>query len=784
MPRLGGCWSWSIKIDRRYTTRFDSGNLSLQMTSRWLQFVFLSCAFLWLMPSASAQLFQKKDKTKVLLNADFTERDNEKDLTILRGNVQIILEQNFISCNEAIVMMGKNEVIAVGKVLLKTPQSDIQADKLVFNFKEQTGKIFNGVVLSGKVLIQSDYIEKTGLDTYVSNSAYLTSCTTCAASWSFTADEIDATIEGYAYIKNSWLHVLEVPLIYFPYLIVPLKNERQSGVLTPTMGNHPYAGFGLEIPYFWAISRSQDMTLSAKHFDSSGFQGLVNYRYRLSQKSSGELDTAMLWDKAMDGKRRWHANYEHYLELPNDYIQRTTISLTSDLDYVNHFQQQFPFFGLPALDNRTSITKNFEDFHLSVDTSYYISLLQDSIADGRETSVHRLPEVRFSLSDRKLFDNANIFYRLNGQYINIARQGFGFDSLFTPPGAPEGYRPGNVTGVFDSTTDKVRTGQRLDIQQMLYMPMRLMDNAIDFTPYASYRHTQYVLGAINEQQNFDFFPHRNYTQVGVNTSTEMSAIYQGGSSRYRHSMIPEVSFQAITNANQTNSTFFGSQNQIPYFLQTQPLQNSDVLNTTDGRGLQFDYEDRIIGKRLVNFAFTNKIAQKSDSPLGQVYNQPVLFTVSQAYDIIESKNDNGRPWQDIRGLLNVRTGRVDSLTEFFHFPYHKQTNVNSRLRLALENTNYFEVIYTNYLNVPADPADIQRSLRQESALLAVGLDTKTTALFSNIEYSLKDSEWRRWTVNATLTPPGDCWIIGALLYKNLDTDEIGWDARITFKFGK
>lgn len=757
------------------------------MTASWIHLAFISLAFFWLSPHASAQIFQKKDKTKILLNADFTERDNEKDLTILRGNVQVILEQNFISCNEAIIMMAKNEVIAVGKVLLKTPQSDIQADKIVFNFKENTGKIFNGVVLSGKVLIQSDYIEKTGIDSYVSNSAYLTSCTTCAASWSFTADEVDATMESYAYIKNSWLHILEVPLIYFPYLIVPLKNERQSGILTPTMGNHPYADFGVEIPYFWAISRSQDMTISGKHYSRSGFQGLVNYRYRLSQKSSGELDTAMLWDKAMDGKRRWHTNYAHYLELPNDYIQRTTVSLTSDLDYVNHFQQQFPFFGLPALDNRTSITKNFEDFHLSLDTSYYVSLLQDTISDGRETSVHRLPEVRFSLTDKKLFDKPNIFYRANAQYINLARQGVGFDSPFTPqaldPGVPVGFRPGNVTGVFDPAADKVRTGQRLDLQQMVYMPLRVFDKSLDVAPYAIYRHTQYVLGAINEQQNYDFFPHRNYTQVGVNTSTELSAIYQGESNRYRHSIVPEVGFQSITNSYQTDSPFFGRQAQIPYFLQTQPLQNADILDP-GGRGLQFDYEDRIVGKRLVNFALTNKIMQKSDSPLGQVYNQPVLFTVSQAYDLIEAKNEGGRPWQDIRGLLNVRTGRVDSLTEFFHFPYHKQTNINSRLRLALQNTNYFEVIYANYLNVPARPEDLDRSLRQESALLALGMDTKTTAVFSTVEYSLKDSEWRRWNVNATFTPPGDCWIIGALVYKFLDTDEIGWDARITFKFGK
>ncbi|MCC6138052.1 MAG: hypothetical protein IT287_05430, partial [Bdellovibrionaceae bacterium] len=392
------------------------------------------------------------------------------------------------------------------------------------------------------------------------------------------------------------------------------------------------------------------------------------------------------------------------------------------------------------------------------------------------------PEVRFSLTDKKILDYPPVFFRFNSQYINLARQGFGFDSPFTTSNGFPGYRPDSPTGVFDPATDKVRTGQRLDLQPMLYMPLRAFNKAIDVTPYMMYRHTQYVLGAINEDQNFEFFPHRNYTQLGVNTSTEFSAIFQGKTSRYRHSIIPEIGFQSITNSYQTNSTFFGSQGQIPYFLQTQPLQDLDLQPS--GRGLQFDYEDRIIGKRLINFAITNKLTEKSESPLGLTYNQPILFSLSQAYDFIEAKNEKGLPWQDIRGLLNVRMGRVESLTETFHFPYHKVNNVSSRLRLALLNTNYFEIIYTNYLNVPAVPEDVDRNKRQESAILTLGMNTLYATLFGNVEYSLKDSEWKRWTVSAALIPPGDCWTISAEIFKNLDSDDFGGKGRITFKFGK
>lgn len=760
-----------------------------------LLFSFLSEA------SAQTSILPSKQNSKVLLNAQFIERDNEKDITILRDNVQVVLEKNFISCHEAIILWSKNEIVAVGNVLLKTAKSDIKADKIIYNFQEQTGKIFNGTIVSGQVLMQGDMIDKTGPDSYNADSAYFTSCITCPASWSFTADNVDATIEGYAYIKNPWLHFVEVPFLYMPYLVIPLKNDRQTGLLPPSFDVTSYSGASIEIPFFWAINRSQDMTLSTRLSEKSGVQTSLNYRYRLSEKSSGELTTYFLKDAAYEQdkhKARRFTSYAHYLELPNDFIQRTTINAVSDTEYGNDFIH-YPFRGESALDNRTSVTKNFSSFQLILDSSFYTSMIQESIDAGKETSVHRLPEIRFALVDQKISEDANLFFRMNAQYVNFSRQSLGYDSPYTVNGTDRvGYRPGGSlagaanptspfpapTGVFDPSRDIIRTGQRLDIQPTFYAPYRLFNKSIDVTPYFGYRQTQYVLGAVNESQNFDFFPHRNYIHTGVYTSTELSAIYRTRDNRYRHSMIPSIDFQSIPWFSQTNHSFFGSQDQIPYFLQTQPLQDTDLK--TGGRGLQFDYEDRIVGRRLVNFGFTNKIVQKSSSSLGLQYDQPFLLSFSQAYDFIEAKKENGRPWQDIRGLMNIRWGKLNSFTEAFHFPYHKVTNVSSRIRVNVIGTNYFEVIYSNYLNVPALPENVNLNERLETMWLSAGLNTEYLSLSGQVEYSLKDDEadaWKQWRLNTEIIPPGRCWTITANLFKTLDVDNFGGTVMVNFKFG-
>lgn len=722
----------------------------------------------------------KRGKQKILVNASFMERDNQKDLTILRDNVQVIFEQTYISCNEAIVLWSKNEVIAVGNVLMKSGKSTIQADKIIFNYNDDKGKIYGGVVLSGQVLLQGEYIEKTGPDTYIVNDAYLTSCTTCPSSWSFTADKIEATVEGYAYISNPWLNFLEFPSLYFPYLVLPLKNERQTGILTPSFGQTTRDGFTLELPFFWAINRSQDLTITPRYLHKrEGVQIVANYRYLLSEKSGGEFNGAWIKDHSPNykGKDRWFGSYAHYLELPHNYIQRSTVNLASDMAYTRDFQYQFNYVGESALDNRTSITKNYSDAHLSIDTSYYLSLIQPTIAESKENSVHRLPEIRFSVTDKKISESLPFVFKFDTQYINLSRQGLGYDAQQSDGS----FRPIATSGTFNPTTDKVRTGQRLDLQPYLYAPLRLFNNRIDFTPFVSYRYTQYLLGAQSDSNSFDVFPSRNYMTYGMNTSTEFSRIFSTSSGTLlRHSIIPEISFQNIPFLNQTVHPLFGSQNQIPFFMETQPLQDQDLLG--NGRGLQFDYEDRVIGRRLLNFSVSNRVVTKNN--FGG-YDQAFLFRVSQAYDMIEAKNPTGAlPWQDLRTLTSVRWRGIDSITETFTFPYHKVTNINTRLRAFLTESTFADIVYSNYLNIPARPEDVDFSKRRESILMGSGFAFSYFQFFGQVEYSVVSHEIKRWLLNTSITPPGNCWSIDANLFQTLGTHNFGTKVNLNFLFGK
>jgi len=250
--------------------------------------------FIFFLSQGTAQALSS---IKIVTNAEFMERDVPAKKITLKGNVNIAFRDNQLVCDEAIIYEGTSMIFATGNVILKTPKTTMRGERVEFNYAEGTGKLFNGVITSGQVLMESPLIEKIGKEEYLAEDAYYTACLTCPPSWGFTAKRIRAEIGGYAYVTRPWFYLLEVPTIPLPYLALPLNTTRQTGLLPPKQNYTGKGGLAIEQPFFWAIDRSHDMTFSAMLHEFRGWQGLANYRYAISPTSSGELNMGFIRDR-------------------------------------------------------------------------------------------------------------------------------------------------------------------------------------------------------------------------------------------------------------------------------------------------------------------------------------------------------------------------------------------------------------------------------------------------------------------------------------------------------
>jgi LPS-assembly protein len=737
----------------------------------------------------------------VLLNADTMFRDTENEIMELEGNVQIIFQTQHIKCDKARVNFRTRQAELSGHVEIASQKTTVGGTSATLDYENNTGLIYNGFVQSGPVVFSGAILQKASEDEYFVSDADYTTCANCPATWSFSGSNIRAELGGYAYIKNSFLKIYAVPVLWLPYLIVPLKSDRQTGLLTPRLLGDEAGGLAISESYFWAISRSTDATFALTNYEKRGLKGAAEYRYMLNNTSYGSLNTATLTDRVFKNDKRvttfeapdekgkainrWYAKYEHYYELPNGYIQRAQLNIASDLQYSKDFPEETLNHGDPAMDNRISLTKNSFDQHFSVDTSYYVNLLQSDPLASNANVVHRMPEIVFSQTQQKI-GNSQFLYSYNLDYVNFARSGQSFDNMqrlndvrFEKNTCNDPNYDQNPNchlspdGQYDPNNDLLRTGQRVDMIGTITRPINVGDY-LNILPALSYRETDYQFNTGEDRDNS-----RRYVRATLGAKTSVSRVFvtedTPKADKYKHEIIPEVTATTIPWLEHPNHPFFG-QGIDPdgSFYYSDFLTDSDVSGPN---GVQFDYHDRIYDRSQVTLALNNKLVQKKwvgDLPR---YLQIASLKVFQSYDTYQAnlRNPARDPWSDITAILDVRLGHFQTYTTLNYFPQQNVTNISSRVRLSNDYGQFFQVGLTKTYRIPPGiNVEVDSSTRVEDYTFAAGFTGSYLNLMGKFVY---DANWastsshdkvKAWAYVAQIKPPGDCWAINITQY--LPTD--------------
>lgn len=746
----------------------------------------------------------------MLINADDMFRDTENETVELQGHVQIVSQQQHIQADRARISLRSRKLELDGHVKVTSAKSTLGGDRVHLDYENNTGVIYNGYVQSGPVIFEGTVLQKTGPDEYFVLEANYTACTNCPASWSFRGSTIRAELGGYAYIKNSVLSVGDLPILWLPYLVVPLKSDRQTGLLTPGLEHSETGGWAFSQPFFWAISRSTDATVTIKNYELRGLKGLVNYRYLLSEDSGGELDLAGIRDRVFQQDKRvvpfrqadrdvpinrWFLRYNHYLELSNGWVHRAQLNNASDLQYASDFSPETNNNGDPAMENRMSFTKNTRDQHLSIDTSYSINLLQGNPLAGNEDAVHRMPEIRFAQVPKPL-GHTGLYWSLDINETNFARSGPAYDNLYKEVSADgkvtrylnntcngkvdnEGYRTGPFYGSFPDATcartddgiynpniDLLRTGQRLNFQPSISRPFTIA-KAVDVLPKISYRETHYQFGAGDERSNI-----RRLLRTEVSGRASFSRIFGDSmnpkGTRYKHDIRPEVTYTALPWIDHKSHPFFGfsPQSEAPNF-EGNSVSDADLAGDF---GLQFDYQDRLYDRNLVTYAVVNTLTEKrwvNDVPS---YKQVALLKIAQSFDAYQDRKDDPKkqPWSDISALVDLRFDHFQTNSLFNYFPYQKVTNSSVRF-LVNDDFGRFIQLGMNYQYRIVPGQEVVYGDRVEDYSFAAGLVSRYINFMGRVTYDAKitnrDQAIKSWAYIVQLKPPGDCWIINFTTYQ-------------------
>ena len=254
---------------------------------------------------------------------------------------------------------------AKGNVRIESAGDELQADEGTVNLTTETGKFTDAVILrqDKSLHLEGKTIEKTGVDTYNINDGWVITCKVDKGEtppWSFSAAKTEITQGGYAILKHAKFNIKDIPVLYTPYLIVPVKDSRQTGFLFPEFSNSSNNGFGFNLPLFVNLSESADVTLYPEYYTDRGFMPGLDFRYVASAKDKGMFSINYLDDQLSDPSETeyyedtgyTHDNSDRYWirgKADHDFGEwqsRVDVDIVSDQDYLSEFNS-----GITGFEN-------------------------------------------------------------------------------------------------------------------------------------------------------------------------------------------------------------------------------------------------------------------------------------------------------------------------------------------------------------------------------------------------------------------------------------------------
>jgi lipopolysaccharide assembly outer membrane protein LptD (OstA) len=207
-----------------------------------------------------------------------------------KGGVKISEGGVQVQAEEGVFNTQTKQGDVKGNVVMTTSSGVLTADSARLNVEGETGE-FSGLefdVEEGGYRVESDKARKLSEFEFELQDTDMTSCR-CpdgAKPWEISSSRCNITQGGYAHSYDSTFYFQGLPLIYSPYLVFPVKNERASGLLPASFGSSNRDGFEYSQPVFLSVDDTTGFTVRPFVATRTRVGGEVTFERVFSETSS------------------------------------------------------------------------------------------------------------------------------------------------------------------------------------------------------------------------------------------------------------------------------------------------------------------------------------------------------------------------------------------------------------------------------------------------------------------------------------------------------------------
>ncbi|MEF3167917.1 MAG: LPS assembly protein LptD [Deltaproteobacteria bacterium] len=267
----------------------------------------------------------------------------EGGVTLQRGDLTI-------TADRMIYYQRARRAWASGAIVIRMGEDVLRGEEGELDLESSTGTVKGAYLFlhRNNVHIIASQLWKTGPEEYRAEDATISTCPLPKQAWSFHCKDLTLSAGGNAVGWHNSFAVRDIPVLYSPWVAVPLNRYRKTGFLLPHYAVSSRNGTEFIVPFFWAVSDSVDMTFYQHPMSRRGWMEGAELRYILSEETRGTfrfnylIDTLNDNDYNNDGyvrgdEKRWWLRAKANQALPWDITAKIDLDLVSDLDYLEEF---------------------------------------------------------------------------------------------------------------------------------------------------------------------------------------------------------------------------------------------------------------------------------------------------------------------------------------------------------------------------------------------------------------------------------------------------------------
>lgn len=294
-------------------------------------------------------------RENILFEAETVTRQDENSPIVAEGNVRAYFGDRYLRADRLSYNPATDIVVAEGNVSI-TDQSLETAFagrvELTGDLRDGVAENFSALLAENARLAAETATREQGARTKLRNAVY-TACSVCTAdkeektpTWRVKALRVTRDEERKVVrFHHAFVELKGVPILYAPFLQAPDPSvERQSGFLTPLIGASSRLGFNIEVPYYLAISNSQDATFYPKYTSNDGVLWQGEYRRRddhaYQVMQGGFIDYEPDPTEVDVPGKRWHVFAKGYRDFGDRLRVGYDVERVSDDTYLRRYDVQ------------------------------------------------------------------------------------------------------------------------------------------------------------------------------------------------------------------------------------------------------------------------------------------------------------------------------------------------------------------------------------------------------------------------------------------------------------